>query len=281
MDPDPRRLKIEKVRIDSLRVPSVGKAQRPFHPAKGNEIAADFRIEAFGLPVVCRVDGVNWLVDGQHRVYGIQKSGYAKPSDEIECEVYEGLTLSEMADMFLRRNRSTPVTAFERFGVAVTAGYPTEVAISEIVTGLGLKIGYPKTDGNVYSVGALRRVYDRDGAAVLERVLRILRDAYRSNPAAFGRTLIDGFGLVLAAYSRVDDELLVSALVAEPHGVHGLQRRADDYRERLGRKVPECVAAGLVDIYNRRVGKKRQLVKWWKADKGGRLRRASRASARG
>ena len=253
MGPHPRRSRIEKVRIDSLRIPSVGKAQRPFHPAKGAEIAAEFDIDAFGFPVVCRVDGVNWLVDGQH----IQKCGYAKPSDEIECEVYEGLTLSEMADMFLRRNRSTPVTAFERFGVAVTAGYPTEVAISKIVTGLDLKIGHPKTEGSVYSVGALRRVYDRDGAAVLQRVLRILRDAYLSSPAGFGRMLIDGLGLLLTAYSHVDDDMLVSALAAEPHGVHGLQRRAEDYRERLGRKAPECVAAGLVDIYNCRVGKKR------------------------
>ena len=77
---------------------------------------------------------------------------------------------------------------------------------------------------------------------------------------------------------RLDDHQLVSALVAEAHGVHGLQPRADDYRERLGRQVPDYVAAGLVDIYNRRVGKKRQLVKWWKLDKGGRLRRRSRVS---
>ena len=34
--------------------------------------------------------------------------------------------MAEMARMFLGRNRSTPVSAFERFGVAVTAGYPTE-----------------------------------------------------------------------------------------------------------------------------------------------------------
>ena len=72
--------------------------------------------------------------------------------------------MADMARMFLGRNRTTPVSAFERFGVAVTAGYPTEVAISEIVAGLGLKVGYPKIAGNVFSVGAMRRVYDRHGA---------------------------------------------------------------------------------------------------------------------
>ena len=268
-----RQSKIEKIRIDSLRPPSVGKAQRGFHPAKGDRLAAEFDINAFGFPVVCRVNGVLWLVDGQYRVYAIQKSGYAKASDEIECEVYEGLSLPEMANMFLRRNRSTLVTAFERFGVAVTAGYAEEVAIARIAEDLELKIAHPTCNGNIYAVAALRRVYDRNGPEVLRRALRILRDAYRGEPAGFARTVIDGLGLVLASYGRIDDEALVNALVAEPHGVHGLQRRADDYRERLGRSAPECIGASFVDIYNRRIGKKRQLVKWWKRN-GDRLRQS-------
>ena len=89
-----------------------------------------------------------------------------------------------------------------------------------------------------------------------------------------------GLALVFSTYSRIDsridDTMLVQALASEQHGLHGLQRRAEDYRERLGRKVPECIAAGVVDIYNHQVGKKNRLVKWWKAHKGGRLRRPAR-----
>ena len=274
MDPRPRRSKIEKVSLDTLRVPAPGKAQRPFRQAKGDEIAGNFDIDSFGFPVVCRVENVNWLVDGQHRVYGIQQSGYAAATDQIECEVYEGLALSEMAHMFLGRNHSTPVNGFERFSVAVTAGYPIETAIAGIVTSLGLKLGYAKNTGNVYAVGALRRVYERDGALILERVLRVLRDAYESSPKGFDQRLILGLGLVLTTYSVIEDEVLVRGLASERHGFHGVHRRAEDYRERLGRKVPECVAAAVVDIYNSQTGKKGALVKWWKAHKGGRFRRA-------
>ena len=185
--------------------------------------------------------------------------------------------MAEMARMFLGRNRSTPVTAFERFSVAVTAGYRTEGAIAKIVDRVGLKVGYPKTDGNVYSVAALRRVYDRHGAIALERVLCVLRDAYQRSPAGLSGQLIDGVGLVVGAYAGLDDKLLVQALSQEPHAVHGLKRRAEEYRERLGRRVPECVAASVVDIYNRRAGRKRCLVKWWKAHEGGRLRPRSTA----
>ena len=147
----PRKSRIEKVRLDTLRLPPAGKAQRPFHRAKGDRIATEFDINCFGVPVVCRADDVNWLVDGQHRVYGIQKSGYAKSTDEIDCELYEGLPIDQMARLFLGRNQTSPVTAFERFGVAVTAGYPAEVEINAIAERVGLRIGHPKTRGNVFA----------------------------------------------------------------------------------------------------------------------------------
>ena len=70
--------RIEKIRLDTLRVPPAGKAERPFREAKGDRIAAEFDINSFGFPVVCRVNGTNWVVDGQHRAYAIQKCGYAK-----------------------------------------------------------------------------------------------------------------------------------------------------------------------------------------------------------
>ena len=273
MDPRQARPRIEKIRIDTLRTPPAGKAQRPFRKAKGDKIAREFDINSFGFPVVCQVEDTNWVVDGQHRVYGIQKSGYAQPGDSIECEVYEGLSIEEMARMFLGRNQSTPVTGFERYRVAVTAGSEQETAINEIVEELGLKVGWPKITGNIYAVGSLRRVYERDGAEKLQQVLRVLRDAYERSAGGFGRQMIDGLGLVLSTYSGIDEKLLVRALAAEQHGVHSVQRRAEEYRERLGRQLPQCTAASVVDIYNRHAGRKRRLMKWWKAHKGGRLRR--------
>ena len=79
------RSRIKKIRIDTLRVPPSGKAQRPFRESKGNKIAAEFDINSFGFPVICQVEETNWVVDGQHRVYAIQKCGYAKATDLIEC----------------------------------------------------------------------------------------------------------------------------------------------------------------------------------------------------
>ena len=255
---------IRPVRIDVLRVPVAGAAQRKFIQSHGDAIAEDFDPAKFGYPVVARVDGVDWLIDGQHRVYAIQKAGLAARTDSVDCEVYEGLSQSEMADLFLGRNRSRPVTAYERFTVAVTAGHPRECAIMEILRGAQLEIGHQAGLRTVHSVGALIRVYERDGPEVLRRVVCVLRDAYAGTPAAFGRLLVDGVALVVARYADLRDDLLVDVLAKDRNGVHDVLRRAADYRERLGRLLPQCVAAAVVDVHNRGVKRKDRLPKWWR-----------------
>ena len=255
---------IRPIRIDALRVPSPGVAQRKFSQSHGDALAEDFDPAKFGYPVVSRVDSVDWLIDGQHRVYAIQKAGFATAADSVDCEVYEGLSQSQMADLFLGRNRSRLVTAFERFSVAVTAGHPRERAIVAILHGAQLEIGHHQGLRTVHSVGALIRVYERDGPEVLRRVVCILRDAYAGAPAAFGRVLVDGFGLVVAKYAELQDDVLVAAIAKDRGGVHDLLRRAEDYRERLGRLLPQCVAAAVVDVYNRGLKRKDRLTKWWR-----------------
>ena len=95
---------IEKIRIDTLRVPPAGKAQRPFREAKGDRIAAEFEMNNFGFPVVCRVDGTNWVVDGQHRLYAIQKCGYAKASDLLQHDAVDPANRLVAAELERRWN---------------------------------------------------------------------------------------------------------------------------------------------------------------------------------
>ena len=125
-----RKSRILPVRIDRLRTPAPGVAQRPFSQAKGDSLAAEFDINKLGYPVVNRADGIDWVIDGQHRTYALRKQHVIPSDGTIECEVYENLSEQQMADLFLGRNRSRPVTAFERFQVAVTAGYAREQAIT-------------------------------------------------------------------------------------------------------------------------------------------------------
>ena len=253
------------LRLDPLRVPSAGIGHRRFRQGHGNALAAGFDISKFGYPVVNCHGDVNWLIDGQHRVYAIQKAGVAGPSDSILCEFYEGLSERDMADLFLGRNRSRAVSPFERFLVAVTAGHARECAIMSVVRDAELHVREERRPASVHSVNALQRVYDRGGPELLRSVLVALRDAYDGDPMAFESVVVDGLGLVLARYPEIDREFLVSALAKARHDVHPLLHRATDYRLRLGRQRPHCVAAAVVDFYNLARGRKGRLTKWWKA----------------
>ena len=260
-----RESRILPVPIDSLQIPRAGVAQREFSRAHGDAIAAEFDMGKFGYPVVNHVGDVNWVIDGQHRVYALRKQPAAVRGSTIDCEVYEKLSEREMADLFLGRNRSRSVVAFERFTVAVTAGHARESAIMRVVTGANLQIKNDRRKGCIFAVGGLQRVFDSEGPAVLGRVLRTLRDAYDAAPSAFGRAVVEGLGLVFGVYqTRIDDESLIAALGKDRHGVHGVLRRAEEYRERVGRAQPQCVAAALVDVYNQGRKGKARLPRWWK-----------------
>ena len=181
-----REAKILPLRIDSLKVPRAGVAQREFSQAKGDSIAAEFDMGKFGYPVVNQMDGIDWVIDGQHRMYALRKQAAATRGTTIECEVYENLSEQEMADLFLGRNNARPVTVFERFTVAVTAGHARENAIMKIVTAAKLEIKRDHQKGCIVAVGGLQRVFDLQGGAILGQVLRTLREAYDAAPNAFG-----------------------------------------------------------------------------------------------
>ena len=112
MDPGQRRSKIEKVRIDSLRVPPAGKAQRPFRspratssPPSSTSTASDFRWSAASTASLAR----RWSASRLRH----SESGYAESTVEIECELYEGLTMAEMARMFLGAQPQHPRQRFQ------------------------------------------------------------------------------------------------------------------------------------------------------------------------
>ena len=158
-----RESRILPIRIDSLEVPRAGEAQREFSQAHGDAIAAEFDMGKFGYPVVNQVDQTNWVVDGQHRIYGLRKQPAATRGTTVECEVYENLNKQEMADLFLGRNRSRIVNAFERFTVAVTAGHARERAIMRVVTAAKLEIKKDQRKRCIFAVGGLQRVFEREG----------------------------------------------------------------------------------------------------------------------
>ncbi len=258
-----RTAEIRPVRISDMRVPRAGAAQRPFNKAHGDRLAAELDLEKLGYPVINLAGGAAWILDGQHRIHALRQRGFG--DELLDCEVYEGLTEAEMAERFLGRNSGRAVSAYERFQVAVTAGRARESAIDRLVTSLGLKVSNAGQRGCVQATAVLLRVEGRYGASVLAQALRTIRDAYDADPGAFGRGVVEGLGLLYVRYQdNVEEPQLVARLRRRPNGVYGLLHRAADYRQRLGRPQPQCVAAAATEIYNQGQRGKARLPDWWR-----------------
>jgi hypothetical protein len=222
-------------------------------------------LNKLGHPVINFRDGIYWVVDGQHRVYALRQCGFE--NDVLDCDVYTNLTDSEMADLFLGLDDRRAISPYDKFFISCTAGYVREREIRQMVEDLGLKIQRGRVESGVGCVSALCRVYDKSGLRVLEQALRVLKAAFAADLQAFDAALVEGLGLVFNRYTtHVNEDDMATQLMAVGSGARGVLRRAESQRERTGGQKVQCVAAVVVEIYNRGLGSKSKgrLPSWWK-----------------
>lgn len=253
-----------------MRVPTALVVQREFRKAWGDELAANLDLNKLGFPIVNHRDGTYWLLDGQHRIYALKQNGF--DTDVLDCEVYEGLTDEEMASIFLGRDSRRKISPFDHFHIACTAGFHRENAIRRAVETQGLRISRNKGENTVSAVSALAAVFDsfgdpKDGEIILGRVLRILKTSFLGDPEAFTSVMIQGLGMVFLRYpGRIDERNMTTQLSAIHHGVNGLLRRAETQHLRTGNLKTQCVAAVMVETYNKGLHNRSKdyLPSWWK-----------------
>jgi hypothetical protein len=84
---------------------------------------------------------------------------------------------------------------------------------------------------------------------------------------SFDAKVIEGLWLVYHRYNgKTNERELAARLGSAASGVRGLLRRAETQRLRTGNQLAQCVAAAVVDMYNRGLGPraKDRLPSWWK-----------------
>lgn len=243
-------------------------AQRQLRPAWVAAHEAEFDPEQIGLIVVnLRKNGKWYVIDGQHRVELLRAVGWG--DQQIQCEAFEGLTQAEEAVLFLARNDRLAVRTFDKFKVAMTAGDDVANDIDRIVSSAGLVISDQEKDGHIVAVRALQKVYNgagiasgKEGPAALARTLKVLKNAWGRQISTFNGTIIEGLGLVQLRYNgKLEQETLVEKLAPFSGGAPGVLGRARALRDMRGKSMSYCVAAVIVDIYNK--GRKAGKVDEW------------------
>jgi hypothetical protein len=251
-----------------MRVPPALVTQREFRQSHGDHLASELDLDKLGYPIINFRDGNYWVLDGQHRLYALKQNGF-DGNDVLDCEVYEGLSDAEMAEIFLGRDARRAISPYDKFHVACTAGRQRESDVRRTVEANGLKIGRNKEESTIGAIGALCKVYDRSGPIVLGQTVRALENAFAGDPLSFSAELIEGIGLVFNRYNgKTNEREMASRLSATNGSVRGVLRRAETLRERTGNLKSQCIAATVVDIYNQSLPprSKDRLPNWWKSD---------------
>lgn len=258
-----RNARLVWVVLGLTRVPTM--AQRELKGARVDHIAANMDLEQLGTPTVNKRGGLYYIIDGQHRVEAYKQwIGEGWEDQQLHCWAYEGLNEEEEAETFLKLNDVLTVQSFDKFRIGLNANRTEEVEIAALVMKAGLTISQSRAEGAIGAVGTLRRVYRREGAAVLARTLGIIRDAYGS--PGLEAPVIDGIGLLCGRYNgELDTELAVTRLGSVAGGLAGLMNRAYFAKNQTNAPLNQCVAAGAVDLINRGKGGKK-LPTWWKSE---------------
>lgn len=257
--------KVRPVKVSEMRVPPVGVAQRRYSRSQAEALAADFDPNKFGMPTVNFRDGIYWVVDGQHRIEALKL--WMSDPGLIDCNVYIDLTDAEMAELFIGLNTRRAVNPFDLFLTACTAERSREADVRRVIESNNLKVSQDKSPGCVGAVSSVCRIHDRAGATVLGQVLRVMRDGFPGDPLAFDGRLMMGAAHVFNRFNgKTNEKDMVSALAEVHGGARAILRRAEAQRERTGNIKSQCIAATIVDAYNKNLGPraKDRLPSWWK-----------------
>ena len=145
-----------------------------------NEIKRNFHADQVNPVKVSYRDGKYWIIDGQHTSLVLYELAGRDPRTPIPCEVIDGLTYEQEADLFYRINTgSKPLNTAEKLNSLIEAGDPDALRFRSIVEFHGYTIcGGRKNSLNAITVAW--RVFGRDPKGVSSDIISGI-DLFLSN----------------------------------------------------------------------------------------------------
>lgn len=195
--------------------------QRQLDPRRVSKIAADWDDLMVGVltvshrvrPVLLagheQTDPDSYVVlDGQTRLEAFRAvAGTPATTGTLICEVYEGLSRAEEADIFLKHNDRKAVHTRDAFRLAYTAGQDWAVQITEVLAAngyasRGVDLGRPMRQFD--SISAAKKIYDAGGAEALRKTFTTTSNAWGSKSReAASAPVLYGVGMLHARHPEL------------------------------------------------------------------------------
>jgi hypothetical protein len=187
------RITHEQLHVDHLTVNP--QAQRILNEPRAKRMADTFLPQAAGTLIVSRRDGVNYVVDGQHRLVAARMAGVS----QLQCEIHHGLSLADEAELFLIKNRdSKPPSKIDEFRIGVLAGHPLFVSIQAVLDKHNLGIAPGLSANSLGAVQSLVRIVERCSVEALDQALYVAEAAFtRTRGECWEGVLLTGLAMFL------------------------------------------------------------------------------------
>jgi uncharacterized protein DUF6551 len=226
------------------------RVQRQLIPARVKALAAALDLDALGILLVSkREKGDYYVLDGQHRIAALMAEDLGEW--EVNCQVYEGLTLAQEAEFFRRHNNTRPITAFDDYDKGLTAEDPEVLAIDAILKKHGFKMAGSARDGVVSAVVTVRNIYRQDEGKTLDTTLGIIVSAWGQRAASVEKPILGGMSRVVSIYgSELERKVLVSKLQKSTGAASGVLGKARALKDMYPDSLEVLVAKVIVGIYN-------------------------------
>ena len=202
-------LELKKIPLDHIRF---AEYQRELKPSKVNKIVRNFVPDVMGIALVSFRNGEFYCIDAQHRVEALKKLGYT----EILCQVLTGLTYEEECYRFVLLNTGrTQLTANQVFHGRVEEKDKEAMALVEAFRKYRFdynKNNSAKDDNLIGAVSKFVKMQKTFGMERVEKVLRIIRNAWYGDKNSVSSAIISGLSTFIQENPAADELILTKAL---------------------------------------------------------------------
>jgi hypothetical protein len=212
-------------------------------------LSAKFDLAVVGtFQISKRPDGKFVIMNGAGRWYVMTVMRPEFADEPILCEIYDGLTIKEEANMFLAQTNQTTLNSSDLFRAKVVRGDEKEVNINNILTSLKLKVGVEWPYG-FRGTSALYSLYDR---GLLEKTMMFLLSTCKEHTVV--GFFAEAVGNILASEPLLDETHMRKLFQKySPNDFKELCRGLSGGRKYHPHDMPGYLAQTIAVEYNKRL----------------------------
>ena len=176
---------------------------RSISRARVNDIKRHFHADQVNPVKVSYRDGKYWIIDGQHTSIVLFEMNGRDPRTPIPCEVIDGLTYEQEADLFYRINTSSkPLNTAETLNSLIEARDPDALRFRSVIEARGYTIGGGRNN-SLNAITAALKIFNRDGGEDrLSDILMLTGTCWPDNPKGVHSEVVSGIDMFLTYHGN-------------------------------------------------------------------------------